>query len=126
MKMPGFIKFYLGEGGRRGLGRKTGGVLQANGVKKEILEIVLKLNIYIQLCSVHSAFNCRTYLKPKLFLSQTPKHIHTFLKHIRICTIQLNLAQFNALQHHSTTLHNLALLHSNFMDRQMPQHTPAS
>ena len=72
MKMPGFIKFYLGEGGRRGLGRKTGGVLQANGVKKEILEIVLKLNIYIQLCSVHSAFNCRTYLKQKLFLSQTP------------------------------------------------------
>ena len=45
MKIPGFIKFHLGEGGRRGLGRKTGGVLQANGVEKEVLEIIFKPDI---------------------------------------------------------------------------------
>ena len=57
---------HLGEGGRRGLGRKTGGVLQANDVKREFLDIVSNFTIYIQLCSLHSAFNCRTYLNPKL------------------------------------------------------------
>ena len=71
--------FHLGEGGRRGLGRKTGGVLQGNCVKKKLLEIVFKL--YILCTTLFNAFSfyiCRTYLKLKLFLlSKTVLHVYT-------------------------------------------------